>query len=344
MALEQGDAWLEGLAAEMKQQIESGNALSPKELTIREFIGKFGFSRRTPFLLSYVRNSMEKFELRTVPDFEYPYLGANILIELDSQTAEVESKPQSDPTYRIEMLEAANSPPMTVNPNAPLNAATTIMLLHDYSQLPVVQSGKNQVLRDLKGIISWESIGARLAIGKACKEVRECMVPAHEIPAKTPLFQAISTIVEHGYVLIRGEGNIITGIVTASDLSEQFVSMAGPFLLIGQIEGHLRQLIHRKFTVEELRESSYSTEERKRINGSADLTLGNYQSLLGNQENWRKLNLQIDRAEFVHHICRVREIRNEVMHFDPDGLEEKDVRMLRDVAHFFENLVQMGAM
>lgn len=338
MTMEQGDAWLECVANRMKQEFEKGNAPRPEKLTIREFIGKFGWSKRTPYLLNHVRNSMEKLEIRTIPDIEYHYLGAGISIELDPQSADVDLKTQPDPTYRIEMLEAANRKPMTVSPNSDLNAATTMMLLHDYSQLPVMQGNYT-----LNGIVSWESIGARLSLGKECNEVRECMVPAHEIPSTTPLLQAISTIVEHGYVLVRGDKNTITGIVTASDLSEQFVSMAGPFLFIGQIEGHLRQLIHRKFTIEELRNSSPSPEERKRINGSADLTLGNYQSLFGNRENWQKLNLQIDRAEFVHHICRVREIRNEVMHFDPDGLSEEDVKMLSDVSHFFESLVQMGA-
>ena len=104
-------------------------------------------------------------------------------------------------------------------------------------------------------------------------------------------------------------------------------------MFISQIEGHLRQLIHRKYTVEELRDASLTP---GRIEGAADLTLGDYQQLLGKRENWEKLNLEIDRGEFIHHIERVREIRNEVMHFDPDGLEDDDVSMLRDVAKFFE--------
>ena len=336
MGIKEGDVWLRALKKRMDKEFENGNALRPEELTVREFIGKFGWSKRTPYLLNHVRNQMESLDLRMTPDFGLPYLGATMLIELDTRSAGAESESQSDPTHRIDMLEAANRPPMRVTSSAALNVATTIMLFHDYSQLPVMDRE-----RDLKGIVSWESIGSRLSLGRDCKTVRDCMVKAQEIPGTTPLFEAIGVIVEHGYVLIRAADRKISGIVTASDLSEQFVSMAGPFLFIGQIEGHLRQLIHRKFTIEELRNSSLSQD---RIEGAADLSLGDYQQLLGKPENWEKLNLEIDRKEFVHHLERVREIRNEVMHFDPDGLEEDDVRMLRDVARFFENLVQMKAM
>lgn len=336
MGIEEGDVWLKGLKKRMDKEFENGTAPRPERLTVREFIGKFGWSKRTPYLLNHVRNQMESLDLRMTPDFGLPYLGATMLIDLDSRFAGAESESQSDPTHRIDMLEAANRPPMRVASGAALNVATTIMLFHDYSQLPVMDNE-----RDLKGIVSWESIGSRLSLGRDCGTVRNCTVKAQEISGTTPLFEAISVIVEHGYVLIRGADRKISGIVTASDLSEQFVSMAGPFLFIGQIEGHLRQLIHRKFTIEELRRSSLAPDK---IEGAADLTLGDYQNLLGKPENWEKLNFEIDRKEFVHHLERVREIRNEVMHFDPDGLGEDDVRMLRDVARFFENLVQMKAM
>ena len=125
-----------------------------------------------------------------------------------------------------------------------------------------------------------------------------------------------------------------------SILSNQFALLAEPFLRIGEIEGHLLNLIHRKFTLEELIEAA----QRKQIKGSADLTLGDYQHLLGRPEHWERLNLNIDRREFVKHLDRVREIRNNSMHFNPDGLSSEDMQLLRDVARFFDDLVRMGAM
>ena len=235
-------------------------------------------------------------------------------------------------------MEAANKRPLSVQPEHPLNAATTIMQLHDFSQVPAMQND-----RTLSGIISWKSIGTRLSLGRECSLVRDCMESAVEVAIQTPLFEAIGTIAEHGYVLVRAENREITGIVTASDLSRQFMQMAGPFLLIGEIEGHLRHLIHGKFTVEEMRGKTNDSSGAIEITGAADLTLGGYCRLLEHPEHWHRLNLNIDRAEFIKHLDDVRKIRNDVMHFDPDGLLPEDTQKLRDVARFFEDLVRIGA-
>ena len=77
-----------------------------------------------------------------------------------------------------------------------------------------------------------------------CELVRECMGPAREIESKAPLFEAVGVISEHGYVLVRGQDRTITGIVTASDVVDQFEQIARPFLLVGEIEEYLRRLIY----------------------------------------------------------------------------------------------------
>ena len=193
------------------------------------------------------------------------------------------------------------------------------------------------------GIVSWESIGARLSLGQKCEFVRQCMDTAEILEDKKPILEAITTIAEHGYVLVSDRDDAIVGIVTASDLSLQFMQLAEPFLRIGEIEGHLRNLIRGKFTVEQLQAASDAKEGRP-IEGSADLTLGGYCQLLGNRANWELLGLNIDRKEFCSHLKAVRQIRNDLMHFNPDGLSEDDTRKLLDIARFFENLVRMGAM
>lgn len=247
-----------------------------------------------------------------------------------------------DPIHRIESLSAAHNAPMCVKSNAKISVAVSIMLLHDFSQLPVMDNHHT-----VKGMISWQSIGARLALGQQRDYVYECMEPVEqiskiEVSKGTPLFEAIGIIAEQGYVLVRDReaNNVISGIVTATDLSNQFALLAEPFLLAGEIEGHLRNLIHRKFTLEELRASS----ARQDISGFADMTLGEYQRLLEKPEHWARLDLNIDRKEFVEHLCGVRKIRNRIMHFNPEGFSEEDLQLLRDIARFFGNLVKMGAM
>jgi hypothetical protein len=63
------------------------------------------------------------------------------------------------------------------------------------------------------------------------------------ISSDTSLFKALPLIIEHDYVLVRNNANEITGIATASDLSLQFKQLTEPFLLVAEIENHLRQIL-----------------------------------------------------------------------------------------------------
>lgn len=334
-----GYEWLSEIAERMKAEIASAAAATPERLTVRELVGKFGYVKRGAYLANQIRNALEKLDLRTNPDFEGVYMGSTIAIELHSEATDSASPPEPDSaTHRIGMLEAANKRPVSVNPEDPLEKATTIMRIHDYSRLPVMIGE-----REVKGVISWQSIGRSLSLGQQSYEyVRQCMDPAREISFNTPLFNVIGGIAEHGYVLVRGEDKVITGIVTSGDISNQFMQLAGPFLLIGEIEGHLRHLAHGKFTVEEMQDAS--PEGQGNINGLADLTLGGYCRILQNPEHWGRLNLNIDRKEFVKHLDSVRKIRNDIMHFNPDGLSDEDINTLKASTRFLANLVSVGAM
>ena len=333
-----GYEWLSEIAERMKAQIASAAAATPERLTVREFVGKFGYVKRGAYIANKIRNDLEKLDLRTNPDFEGVYMGSTIAIEFHSDATDSASPPEPDSaTHRIGMLEAANKRPVSVNPEDPLEKATTIMRIHDYSRLPVMISE-----REVKGVISWQSIGRSLSLGQQkCEYVRHCMDPAREISFNTPLFNVIGGIAEHGYVLVRGEDKVITGIVTSGDISNQFMQLAGPFLLIGEIEGHLRRLAHGKFQVEEMQNAS--PEGQGNINGLADLTLGGYCRILENPEHWGRLNLNIDRKEFVKHLDSVRKIRNDIMHFNPDGLSDEDINTLKASTRFLANLVSVGA-
>ena len=338
-----GDRFLQEVADRMRADIERAAAPTPVQITVRDLLARYGYAKRMENVCNHIRNRLEELELVTKPDFERTWAGATVSIEMDPEVIETSGNmARPDPTYRLGMLEAAHNKPMSVNPNADLKAATTIMLLHDFTQLPVMEGSRN-----VKGIISWQTIGVRLALGQDCRFVRQCMDESYQERLKsTPLFDAIGVIERYGYVLVRDEddGNVISGIVTASDLAQQFERLAAPFLLAGEIEGHLRNLVHRKCTVEELRGQATDGSTHPQISGPADLTLGDYHRLLSNTENWNRAGLNVDRKEFSAHLDQVRQIRNNVMHFNPDGLSDEDTQMLRDVARFFEELVRVGAL
>jgi len=77
------------------------------------------------------------------------------------------------------------------------------------------------------------------------------------------------------------------------------------------------------------------------IQAVSDLTFGEYVRLLQNEENWAKLNIKIDRKTFTGWLDKVRETRNDVMHFDPDPLDPEDLQLLREFAHFLSRWQQI---
>lgn len=324
--------WLQVLAERMRDEMNADAVPQPERLTVRQFLGRFGYARRGPIVISTIRNELESHGLRTSPDFEYEYIDDYISLELDVDGEEIASnKDFLDPTVRIGILPAAHNQPVRVAPDHPLVKATTLMRMEDYSQLPVMTNE-----RDVKGIISWRSVGEAYSDKRNPKKVQECMEDAHEVDSNMMLADATERICTHGYVLVRGEDKKITGIVTAADLANQFKQQAQPFLLISEIEHHLRNLVRRRFTVEELASAS---DGNKPVIGPDDLTFGGYCRLLEGKEAWDKLQLEIDRNEFVERLHSIRRIRNEIMHFSPDEHEPVDIMQLERMAQFFRKII-----
>jgi CBS domain-containing protein len=347
LAYEEFEARVEQVAADLRE----GRATPTP--TVRSFLAWIGAKRRGYTIVAQMRRALDKYGLTTSPDFESAYIDSPISLVLKSAEHDVEPpavevpddgggttdvKVYSDPTYRISKLQAANTVPMSVEPGDPLAVAVTIMIESEYSQLPVMTSE-----REVKGVVSWKSIGARLAVGKPIGPVRDFMEHHEEVLSTASLFRVINRIVEHDYVLVRGPDNRIVGIVTASDLSLQFRQLTEPFLLLGEIENHIRRLLSDRITSQELQDLCDPGDSGRTVEGIADLTFGEYVRLLEKPERWDRLGVAIDRALFVQRLEDVRKIRNDVMHFDPDGLLPEDLDVLRSLTRLLQNLQAMGA-
>lgn len=313
----------------------------PKE-SVRGFLLWFGAERRGYRVVRRIRSTLRKHGITTSPDFEWAYIDGQVSFlkaPPDAQAPQgVADDSALDPTYRISSLSSANRVPVSVAPDAPLQQVTTLMMTNDFSQLPVVTGP-----RDVKGVVSWKTIGTRLALKRQIATARDCMDEAKVLSAAEPLFAAISIIASNDYVLVQASDKTICGIITASDLNEQFRLLAEPFLLVGEIENGVRRLLHGKFTQPELAGARAPGEDGRTIDTPADLTFGEYIRLVEVEVNWKKLKIELDRVTLINHLNRVREIRNDVMHFDPDGLEDADLEFLREFAQFLKRLRDVGA-
>jgi hypothetical protein len=85
------------------------------------------------------------------------------------------------------------------------------------------------------------------------------------------------------------------------------------------------------------------TDKDRQIEDVADLTFGEYIRLLENETRWDKVGISVDRVTFCKQLDEVRLIRNDVMHFDPDGIPPSDLDKLRHSARFLQRLQTMGS-
>lgn len=341
---------------EIKNKLDQNETVDP--VSVRTLLSWFWDSQRRGWFVVYsIRQALGELGLETFPDFNNVYIDSPIEFRKISKTPIAESTNKDedissiksennlnrnindvldidDPTFRISRLEAANKNLIFVKPDADVSEAITLMMTHDYSQLPVMQQPK----RDLKGVISWRSIGQKLSVGQNSSLVRELMEPNFQlISSETSLFKALPVIIEHDYILVQNNSKEICGIVTASDLSLQFKQLTEPFLLVGEIENHLRQILI-KLDKTDLEKGKDEKDVERQIETVADLTVGEYIRLFQNPEIWKKLKIIIDRKTFCEQLEKVREIRNNIMHFDPDGLVYENIEDLRNFVRLLQTL------
>lgn len=112
---------------------------------------------------------------------------------------------------------------------------------------------------------------------------------------------------------------------------------------MGEIENYIRKMLQDNFTIEELKAACDPTAADRDIQCVSDLTLGEYLRLIANPDNWNKLAISVDRELFIKRMDEVRNIRNDVMHFDTDPVVETDLVKLRDFVRLMQRLAWVGA-
>lgn len=342
--------------AEVAAAVQAGG--KPTE-TVRTLLRRFGFERRGYHKVRDVRRALASAKLTTLPDFNAVPLDAEITyhpasrggssssaaVPAETQVASADSVSgniedvsadatykSSDPTYRLNRLDDGSQELVSVKPDETLRRATTLMMSNDYSQLAVISGG-----RTLKGVVSWKSLGMRFALGGRPEFVREAMEEhTTTVESDASLFAAIPRIIENDYALVRrADGSY--WIVTTADLSSKFRELAEPFLLLAEIENQLRGLLDEHLSKPTLQAAKDPSEVERRIQSAADLTLGEVLRLLEQQEQWDKLAPALDRVEVIGQLVAVKNIRNDVMHFDPEGVGPSDLQTLRTFARFLQD-------
>ncbi len=317
---------LELLASEIKKDKQA------RKITPRQLFNTFGFSRRTRNNCSYVDKFLEDNDLEVDPNYSEVWIDADVSLK-HKQVATTKSPKGS--IKKVKIMEAANKKPIFIDNSAKLNEAVTIMQLNNYSQLPVTNNGE----RGLCGYISWETIGVASFNGIKSDYVKDYISKDIEvIEINTPILEAIKKIYNNEFAVVVGEDKALCGIITIADISSQFLSITEPFILLEQIENQIRIIFHGCFLLEELKE--VCTEENREITSIDDLTFGEYIRLIEKEEKWEKLNLSADKKVFIKRLDDIRQIRNDVMHFEPAGITKLQHEVLKRTTIYLKQIIE----
>ena len=303
-----------------------------RKITPRQLFNFFGFERRTQGNCFWVDKFLNENALTVNPHYNDVWIDDTISLE-HKPVAKTEIP--GDPIRRISILDSANTIPAYVNNDAPLLAATTIMQSHDYSQLPVI----NGNVRNLVGYISWESISKAVINGIKSDMVKDYM--EHDVATlmpDTPLIQAIQIVKKRDFAVVLAKDKSLYGLVTVSDVANQFIEETAPFVLLSEIENHLRNLLRDKILVEDLKK--LCNREDHEVASIDEMSFGDYVIVFGNEEQWEKLEIAADRKTFINQLECIRILRNDVMHFRPKGLDEGNKEFLKKFVEYLRVLAR----
>lgn len=299
--------------------------VEPVALTVRELMSWFNVGARGYRVVDWMRNQLEASGLQTDPDFASTHIDSQVRLvpippEQDA-TAGDALRPTADVQLRVSSLAAASSGVEAVTPDDTIETACSVMSFNDYSQLAVVAGA-----RSIKGFISWESIGKRrLVRDPEPMFVRHCMSRNPVIVSlNDPLLPVLPTIYASDFVLVIARDQTLAGIITAADITLEFHSLAGPYLLLGEIERRLRRFVDRICDASELQAVALTEDESRVVESAENLTFGELGRLLERPDVWNRLNWRLDRAYFSSQLNEVRIARNSLMHFaEEDGPSDR---------------------
>ncbi len=205
--------------------------------------------------------------------------------------------------FNVQQLIESHQEPMTVTPQVTAQKVLALMIEHDYSQLPVVDSNNKPL-----GIVTSDSILRALNnfnIPLTDLHVSHAIVKVDQYSSDEDLFDLLDDLKSTYAVLITNAEGTLIGIVTSYDTTEYFRRRAEDMMYIEDIESTLKDFIRAAFSVTDDTEQEALTSIITEMTDS-DLrkkflnALNHYMGRWGQQTNQPHLKLEQDIADEVY--------------------------------------------
>ncbi|MGW4486150.1 restriction system modified-DNA reader domain-containing protein [Amycolatopsis sp. NPDC004368] len=297
----------------------------PEKVSVRELLGFWGAKDRGD-QVSQIETDLANHGLVTVPGFRAVTLDTFVELRTppeDTTAADDAAAGEDDEGDLDVRTKLGNLTELdgveSVSPNSTLEEAITKMILNDVSQLAVLNGPRN-----LRGAITWQSI-AEARHRKPEAALADAVDPsAQALPYDRDLFEVLPVLQERKFVFVLDQTRAVMGVVTTTDVARHYGQLSTPFVQLGELDQTLRWIVSRAFDLPTIRPLC-----ARKITGFDQLTMGDYQNILGSRELWPKLGWPLDREVFTARLDEIRLIRNKVMHFHPDPAPPDAVDKLR---------------
>ena len=222
----------------------------------------------------------------------------------------------------IEKLLEGRPGPLCVNQSQTIREALTLMVEHDYSQLPVIDDdGK------LRGLISTEEISHEYfhlggAVSLLDLPVHQCLAELITLTRDRDITEALDYLKDHYAIVVIETGKPV-GILTNFDIARFFRDLTEDQLIVEDIETSLRQLVQSVCSDEVTLTGALIAdfgEERERPGAARkdldDLTFGELIRFIRHDKMWSSVESYLGPAElFGSFMEMVRQHRNQLFHF-----------------------------
>lgn len=299
---------------------------SGETLPIRDLIGFWGQKGRGKNNISMIGNDLARMSLRADPPIDSGSLDTQVSVTrvTDDVVAQAEADRPADhlltlarilsATFALRLGEAGAVAGF-VTKDTPIPDAVTLMMRHDFSQLPVVD---NVARRIVVGVFTWEGYGQARLRGVVPQTVGDAMSAVSPVDLHSDLFASVSPVTDNGFVVVTYR-SMLSGIVTASDLTLELGELALPFLAVGRCERELKRVAR----------SVFAQPLAKMKKPLDDLSFGGIQDLYTHQ--WDLLGWSLSKDQFVAWLDTTRKLRNSIAHFDDE--QDTDLKGGIDSVH-----------
>lgn len=319
----------------LRQARRRADEHAPERISVRELLALWGATDRGD-QVSQIEADLANHGLVTSPSFRAVTLYTMVSLttppdEADGtptvESSEIDNLPiaeddEGDRDLNVRLTVGNLSPLVGVTSiglNSTFEEAITKMLLNDFSQLAVLSGPRN-----LRGAVTWRSI-VQAMHQKSDPSFADAIDPHVEVVAyDRDLFEVLPVLQQREFVFVRDESKAIAGIVTTADVAHHYGEMATPFFQLGELDQTLRWVLSRASDVQTVQRLCNRT-----ITSFDQLSIGDCQRVLENEDIWEELGWPLDRRTFISRLEEIRLIRNQVMHFHPDPIPEDAVDKLR---------------